>query len=73
MVVRANRAWKETDKIILNRIKNQLKETPLQFYLNKTSRNVVEGFTGMLPPYSYYRKLVYRLMQLGLTEKDEQN
>lgn len=73
MVVRANRAWKETDKIILNRIKNQLKEAPLQFYLNKTSRNVVEGFTGMLPPYSYYRKLVYRLMQLGLTEKDEQN
>lgn len=72
MVVRANRAWKETDKIILNRIKNQLKDAPLQFYLNKTSRNVVEGFTGMLPPYSYYRKLVYRLMQLGLTEKDEQ-
>lgn len=72
MVVRANRAWKETDRIILNRIKNQLKDAPLQFYLNKTSRNVVEGFTGMLPPYSYYRKLVYRLMQLGLTEKDEQ-
>lgn len=72
MVVRANRAWKETDKIILSRIKNQLKDAPLQFYLNKTSRNVVEGFTGMLPPYSYYRKLVYRLMQLGLTEKDEQ-
>ena len=29
---------------------------------------MVEDYTGMLPPYTLWRKIVYRLSQLALTE-----
>lgn len=68
MIARADRAWKASDKLILKNIKNQI-NTPIYLYLNKTSLEVTENFTGMLPPYTYLRKLGYRLSQLGLTER----
>lgn len=36
--------------------------------MTHASRNVVEDYTGMLPPYTLWRKIVYRLSQLALTE-----
>ncbi|WP_239063636.1 hypothetical protein [Bacteroides sp. 51] len=69
LVTRADRSWKESDKLIYEKLKSQIGETPLYFYLNKTSREAAENFTGMLPPYTYLRKLGYRLSQLGLTER----
>ena len=69
LVTRADRSWKEADKLIYEKLKTQTGETPLYFYLNKTSREAAENFTGMLPPYTYLRKLGYRLSQLGLTER----
>lgn len=69
LVARANRSWKDSDKIIYEKLRNQVGGSPLYFYLNKTSREVTENFTGMLPPYTYLRKLGYRLSQLGLTEE----
>lgn len=71
LVVRGNRAWKETDKNIFNELKELSGKTPLRICLNKISRNEVEGFTGMLPPYSRWRKLEYRFSHLGLTETEQ--
>lgn len=70
IMLRADKAWKENNKIILEKIKSQAKDSPLNLYLNKAETSVVENFTGMLPPYNKYRKLQYRLRNLGLTEKD---
>lgn len=69
LVVRANRAWKDSDKNIYEKLKKQVGVSPLYFYLDKTSREATETFTGMLPPYTYLRKLGYKISQLGLTEE----
>lgn len=69
LIVRATRGWKESDSILINKISNQLINKKLVLYLNKTERYVAEGFTGMLPPYNTYRKLIYRLLHLELTTK----
>lgn len=68
MVARADRAWKASDKLTLKNINEQITK-PVYLYLNSTSLEVTENFTGMLPPYTYLRKLGYRLSQLGLTEQ----
>lgn len=69
LVTRANRGWKGADKLLLDKLKSQAGNVPLYIYLNKTGRHVVEEYTGMLPPYNFFRKLMYRLSQLALTEK----
>lgn len=69
LIARADRGWKATDKIELNKLKELVGSTPIHIFLNNASRNVVEDYTGMLPPYTFTRKQIYRLSQLALTEK----
>ncbi len=69
VIARADRGWTETDKFLLNNVKKQVGETPICLFLNKTERYVVEDFTGMLPPYTFLRRQLYRFGQLALTEK----
>lgn len=71
LIVRATRGWKESDSILVNKLSTQLNNKNLAIYLNKAERYVVEGYTGMLPPYNKYRKLIYRLLHLELTAKYE--
>ena len=71
IIVRATRGWKESDSILINKLSNQLTNKELVIYLNKAERYVVEGYTGMLPPYNSYRRFVYRLLHLELTAKYE--
>ena len=73
LIVRATRGWKESDSILINKILSQLTKNNLAIYLNKAERYVVEGYTGMLPPYNTYRRLIYRLLHLELTAKHEIN
>lgn len=68
LVARADRGWKETDKLLSEKLSQQVGKVPLYVYLTYASRNVVEDYTGMLPPYTHWRKVVYRLSQLALTE-----
>ncbi|MCD8081099.1 MAG: hypothetical protein LUF04_12055 [Bacteroides sp.] len=67
-IARANRGWKETDRIVFEELKEQAGKSPLFIYLNCADREVVQDFTGMLPPYTYVRQQFYRLSQLSLTE-----
>lgn len=69
VIVQANRGWKAADKLLFSKLKSQTGDVPLYIYLNKAARQVVEEYTGMLPPYNFFRKLMYRLSQLALTEK----
>lgn len=70
MVVRANRVWKDTDQTLFDKTVALSDETPVMLYLNKARREVVETFTGLLPPYSRLRKLGYRFYQFGFTSVD---
>jgi hypothetical protein len=68
IIARADHGWKTTDKIIYQNLKKQIKDTQLYLYLNQASREEVENYTGMLPPYTFIRRLLYRYSQLALTE-----
>jgi uncharacterized protein involved in exopolysaccharide biosynthesis len=68
VVTRANRTWKDTDKLILRRLMDIKDEgTPIMMLLTQGDRSAVEDFTGQLPPYTQFKNFEYRLFQLGLT------
>ncbi len=69
LTARADRVWKDTDQLLLERVKSQMGDVPLYMYLTQAERETVEHFTGMLPPFTPTRKLIYRIFQLGLTSK----
>lgn len=68
LIARADRGWKETDKLLTEKLQLQVAQTPLYLYLTNAQRYVVEDYTGMLPPYTIWRRLIYRMSQLALTE-----
>ncbi|MEG2611886.1 MAG: exopolysaccharide biosynthesis protein [Alistipes sp.] len=67
LIVRADRTWKETDKLLYTKVMQQVGKVPLELYMMHTERNVVENFTGMLPPYGRLRKLLFQFGQFGFT------
>jgi len=69
LVVRADKVWRDIDRIAFDRLKEQIQNTPVLIYLTQVSRGVAENFMGMLPPFSKKRKLVYKVLQFGLTSK----
>lgn len=69
VVVRADKVWRDIDKIAFERLKEQSGTVPIQLYLNNTKRDVSENFLGMLPPYTKLRTTVYKFIQFGLTSK----
>lgn len=69
VVVRADKVWRDIDKIAFERLKEQVKNSPLMLYLNQAKRDVATDFVGMLPPYTKIRSFVYKMTQMGLTSK----
>ncbi|MBP1613418.1 MAG: hypothetical protein H6Q13_866 [Bacteroidetes bacterium] len=69
LIASATRAWKASDKQAYEKVKKQIDASSISIYLNKATNDVVEDFTGLLPPYTALRKVGYRLAHLGLTEK----
>jgi len=69
VIVRADKVWTDVDKLAFERLKNQVQNTPLMLYLTNTSVDVAENFMGMMPPFTKFRVLAYKLMQFGLTSK----
>lgn len=70
-IVDSRRTWKNTDQQLLNRTKEMCADTPLFLVLNYVQRDTAEEINGLMPPYSFFRKLFYRLSQLGLTARDK--
>lgn len=69
VIARADHGWKSNDKVLVNSLKRQVGDSPLYLYLNQASRDEVQSYTGMLPPYTFLRRMIYRFTQLALTEK----
>lgn len=69
LVAPADRGWKDIDSLLAQRLKEQVVKAPLFLCLSRAKLGAVEDFTGILPPYSTLRKLIYQLSQLALTEK----
>ena len=67
LIASAVHGWKATDKVLLQKLKSQLGKSPY-LYLNWAPKYEVETYTGMLPPYTFIHKQMYRLSQLALTE-----
>ena len=70
-VVDSRRTWKNTDQQLLNRTREMCDKTPLFLVLNYTKRDAAEDINGLMPPYTFFRKFLYRIAQLGLTANDK--
>jgi len=71
-VANAKRGWKDTDKLIMENLIKISGGNNVFLVLNKANRNVVEEFTGQLPPYNILTNIIYRFSQLGFTESSYQ-
>lgn len=69
LVANACRLWSKSDEHRLKPVRKALGDTPLFLYLNNADREVVESFTGNLPPQTAVHSFFSRLAQLGLTSK----
>ena len=69
LISNACRLWGKDDDNRLKPLKDELADTPLFLYLNNADREVVEAFTGELPPKTPVHSFFSRLAQLGLTSK----
>ena len=67
LVANACRLWR--NNATLQPIKEAMENVPFFLYLNNADHEVVESFTGELPPRTPLHSFVSRLAQLGLTSK----
>ena len=69
LIATARRLWRNSDNTTLYPIKECLENVPFSLYLNNSDRDVVESFTGELPPKMPIHSFFSRLAQLGLTSQ----
>lgn len=69
LVINACRVWKNSDDKLLQHLKEMSGETPILIFLNNSSRENVEDFTGPLPPYSSQHSVATQMMHMGFTAK----
>src|SRR5574344_133878 len=64
-LVKSSRTWGDSDQVLLDNISKNSGSTNTMLVLTHADREAVETFTGMLPPYTTWRKLKFRLLQMG--------
>lgn len=69
LIANAQRLWRDSDTTAIAPIKEGLKDKPFMLYLNNADREVVESFTGELPPKLPVHSFFSRLAQFGLTSQ----
>lgn len=69
LIANARRLWRNSDNTTLAPIKECLENVPFSLYLNNADRDVVESFTGELPPKMPIHSFFSRFAQLGLTSQ----
>lgn len=70
-IIDSRRTWKNTDQQLFERTREMCGKTPLFLVLNYAQRDAAEEINGLMPPYTFFRKLFYRISQLGLTAKED--
>ncbi len=71
VILRADWGWKESDKQLFTRLQELSGTTPVLICLNRSGKEVVEAFTGMLPPYSPWRRFLFQFTQFGFTASNK--
>lgn len=69
LIANAARLWSAKDDARLQSLHKALAEKPFFLYLNNADREVVESFTGPLPPHNPMHSFFSNLAQLGLTSQ----
>ena len=69
LVANACRLWRDSDTATINPLKEALEGKPFMMYLNNADREVVESFTGELPPHTAVHSFLSRLAQFGFTSQ----
>ncbi len=69
LVANACRLWRDSDTATINPLKESLEGKPFMMYLNNADREVVESFTGELPPHTAVHSFLSRLAQFGFTSQ----
>lgn len=70
LIANAQRLWRESDTTAIAPIMESLRDKPFMLYLNNADREVVESFTGELPPKLPVHSFFSRLAQFGLTSQE---
>ena len=63
----ANYGWKSQDVVLFNKLEEQIGNKP-QICLCDAPKYDIEEYTGMLPPYTPFKRISYRFSQLSLRE-----
>ncbi|MEG0518740.1 MAG: exopolysaccharide biosynthesis protein [Bacteroidales bacterium] len=69
LIANAHSVWQEADQLLVDNFISRACGIPVKLCLVMASRLSVEAFTGLLPPYTFIRKFVYKILQLGITSK----
>lgn len=69
VITDAQRIWVASDQPIFDALKNTIVDGSLYIYLNNADRETTEEYTGQLPPYTWLRRLSYKIFKLGITAK----
>lgn len=69
LITNACRVWKNSDVELVKYLKEITVFTPFFIYLNNATREVVEDFTGQLPPYRASQTFMKRMVYMGFTAK----
>lgn len=67
LVLRADTVWKTEDELLFSDLLERSAGRPIVICLMNAQKYVVEEFTGMLPPFTFLRRLEYQLANFGLT------
>lgn len=65
----ADSLYNTEDEILINNLVERLDGKSVFVCLFGANKYVIEEFTGLLPPYTFLRKLGYRLSNFGLTSR----
>ena len=72
ITLNSERVWKSADKKVLDKLLDRAdNEHKFKIVLLNSDRSAIEDFVGMLPPYTFIRRQIYRLSHLGFTAKDD--
>lgn len=69
VLLEADSIFNQEDENMLNGLKERLDNKNIVICLVNSSKYAVEEFTGLLPPYTFLRRLNYRLSNFGLTSR----
>jgi uncharacterized protein involved in exopolysaccharide biosynthesis len=65
--VSTHRTWSDSDQVLLENITKNTVAAKTFLVLTHAERESVEIFTGMLPPNTFWRRLKFRFLQMGMS------